>query len=187
MKETSIRDDNLLIQAIADGDSEAVSEFYRRHESRVYRFALAKLKDQFVAADVLNDVMLEVWRSAGKFEGRAKVSTWLLGIARNKILDHWRKKGSREFTEVDDSLEDESENINPENASAAASDGKLLRACMAKLKEEHREILHLVFFEELGFSEIAEIIQVPEGTVKSRAFHARSQMKQQLVRAMRAA
>jgi len=187
MNATSTRDDEQLIQAIANGDMDAVSEFYRRHEARVYRFVLSKTGDSFVTADILNDVMLEVWRSAGKFQGRAKVTTWLLGIAHNKILDYWRKKGAREFTEMDENMEDESEGASPEQVTAAASDVKLLRACMAKLKDEHREILHLIFYEELGFGEIAEIIQVPEGTVKSRAYHARMQMKQQLARAMRAA
>lgn len=182
-----MQDDEQLLQAIASGNIEAVTHFYRRHEARVYRFALSKLADNFAAADILNDVMLEVWRSAGSFQGRAKVTTWLLGIAHNKIVDHWRKKGAREFTEVDENMEDESAHASPEVAAAAASDSKLLRECMAKLKAEHREILHLIFFEELGFSEIAEIIQVPEGTVKSRAHHARTQMKQQLARAMRAA
>jgi RNA polymerase sigma factor, sigma-70 family len=179
--------DEQLIQAIANDNMEAVNEFYRRHENRVYRYALSKLGDSFAAADVLNDVMLEVWRCSAKFEGRAKVTTWLLGIAHNKIIDLWRKQGAREFTEVDENMVDESESTNPEKVNAAASDGKLLRQCMAKLKEEHREILHLIFFEELGFTEIANIMQVPEGTVKSRAFHARAQMKIQLTRAMRAA
>lgn len=187
MNVESIQEDEGLLTAIAAGDMNAVTNFYKRHEARVYRFALSKMGDQFAAADILNDVMLEVWRSAASFQGRAKVTTWLLGIAHNKVVDYWRKKGAREFTEVDENLEDESAQASPEALTEAASDSKMLRACLAKLKDEHREILHLIFFEELGFSEIAEIIQVPEGTVKSRAYHAREQMKQQLARAMRAA
>ncbi len=187
MSSNATRSDEELIAAIADEKMDAVEEFYRRHEARVYRFALSKLGDSHTAADILNDVMLEVWRSAGKFQGRAKVTTWLLGIAHHKIIDHWRKVGGREFTEVDESLVDESETSSPEHVNAAASDGKLLKACMEKLKDEHREILHLIFYEELNFGEIAEIIQVPEGTVKSRAYHARMQMKQQLLRATQAA
>jgi len=178
------RNDQQLIEAIAAGDMNAVTEFYQRHEARVFRYASSKLSDSFAAADILNDVMIDVWRSAGRFQGRSKVSTWLLGIAHNKVMDHWRKKGGREFTEIDDSAVDDSPEVNPEAALAAASDGKLLRLCLAKLKDEHREILHLIFFEDLGYNEIAEIINVPEGTVKSRAFHARAMMKKQLAHAM---
>lgn len=180
-------DDTQLLARIAQGDMDAITVFYQRHEARVYRYALSKIGDTFAAADVLNDVMMQVWRGAAKFEGRAKVSTWLLGIAHNKVVDHWRKVGGREFTELDDNLEDESTGADPERLSLAASDGKLLNECMAKLKPEHREILHLVFYEELGYSEIAEIIQVPEGTVKSRVFHARTLIKKQLAHATRAA
>lgn len=188
MAEDEVPDDKQLLAAIAGGDMDAITVFYQRHEARVYRYAMAKVGDSFAASDILNDVMMQVWRAAAKFEGRAKVTTWLLGIAHNKVVDHWRKVGAREYTELDDSMEDESATgANPAQATEAASDGKLLHACMAKLKPEHREILHLVFFEELGYSEIAGIINVPEGTVKSRVFHARNLMKKQLANATRAA
>jgi len=177
--------DEALLTAIAAGDNDAVSTFYLRHEARVYRYALSKLGDSFAAADILNDVMLEVWKSASRFQGRSKVTTWLLGIAHHKVVDHWRKQGARDYTELDENLADDSSGANLEQLATAASDGKLLHACLAKLSAEHREILHLVFFEELGYSEIADIIEVPEGTVKSRAFHARNLMKKQLANAMR--
>lgn len=179
--------DQQLLEQIAAGDMDAITVFYQRHEARVYRYALSKIGDSFAAADVLNDVMLQVWKAAKNFEGRSKVTTWLLGIAHNKVVDHWRKVGGREFTELDDNLEDESASVDPERLTEAASDGKLLQKCMNKLTPEHREILHLVFYEELGYSEIADIIQVPEGTVKSRVFHARSLIKKQLAYASRAA
>jgi len=180
--------DQQLLTEIANGDMNAVTVFYQRHESRVYRYAMTKVSDSSVASDILNDVMMQVWRSAAKFEGRAKVTTWLLGIAHNKVVDHWRKLGKREYTELDENMEDDTTSgVNPAHATEAASDGKLLRTCLAKLKPEHREILHLVFFEELGYSEIANIIDVPEGTVKSRVFHARNLMKKQLANATRAA
>ena len=179
------RDDQQLLDAIAAGDMQAVTHFYQRHHLRVYRYVLSKLNDSFAAADILNDVMLEVWKSASRFEGRAKVTTWLLGIAHHKVLDHWRKQGNREFVELDDAMKDDSPNADMEYVLAAARDKKLLRECMAKLSAEHREVLHLVFFEELNYSEIADIVQVPEGTVKSRVFHAKNLMKKQLAGAMR--
>ncbi|WP_157960478.1 sigma-70 family RNA polymerase sigma factor [Marinimicrobium alkaliphilum] len=177
--------DEQLLDAMAAGDMDAMTAFYRRHETRVYRYLMAKLNDSFVAADLLNEVMLDVWRSATRFAGRAKVTTWMLGIANNKVLTYWRKQGRREFTELDDNLTDETPAADLEQAVAAVQDGDRLRAGMQGLSPPHREVLHLVFFEELDYADIANILQVPEGTVKSRVYHAKNLLKKQLARAMR--
>ncbi|HIC81453.1 MAG TPA: sigma-70 family RNA polymerase sigma factor, partial [Kiloniellaceae bacterium] len=75
---------------MANGDQTALDDFYRQYEGRVYRFIRSKLNDSFDAADVLNEVMFEVWRSAGRYEGRSAVSTWVLGIAHHKAIDRIR-------------------------------------------------------------------------------------------------
>lgn len=185
MAATEVRDDQQLLLAIASGDTNAVDDFYHRHQARVYRYLLSKMNDSFAAADILNEVMFEVWRSAARFEGRAKVTTWLLGIAHHKVVDYWRKQGKREFIELDDDMVDETASVDQEQVLAAARDATLLRACLKKLSAQHSEILHLVFFEELDYGEIAGILQIPEGTVKSRVFHAKKLMKEQLAKAMR--
>ncbi len=177
--------DEQLLHAMACDDMAAMTTFYRRHEMRVYRFLLSKLNDSFVAADILNEVMLEVWRSANRFAGRSKVTTWVLGIANNKALTYWRKQGQREFTELDDNLPDDTPEADLEQTLAAVQDGEVLHASMQNLSPPHREILHLVFFEELDYAEITSILQVPEGTVKSRVYHAKKLLKKQLAIAMR--
>ncbi|WP_286804164.1 MULTISPECIES: RNA polymerase sigma factor [unclassified Marinimicrobium] len=177
--------DEQLLLAMAGGEMEAMSAFYRRHETRLYRFLMAKLNDSFVAADLLNEVMLEVWRSAARFAGRSKVTTWMFGIAHNKVLTHWRKLGVREFTEVDDTLADETPAADLEQALSAVKDAERVRSGMQTLSPPHREVLHLVFFEELDYAEIGRILSVPEGTVKSRVYHAKNLLKKQLARAMR--
>lgn len=172
--------DEQLLGAMAGGEMAAMTVFYHRHEMRVYRYLLSKLNDSFAAADILNEVMLEVWRSAGRFGGRSKVTTWVLGIANNKVLTYWRKQGRREFTDVDENLTDDTPAADLEQALAAVQDGEVLHASMQALSPPHREILHLVFFEELDYAEIASILQVPEGTVKSRVYHAKNLLKKQL-------
>lgn len=174
------RQDNDLLIAIAAQDMQALSEFYRRHQRRVYHFVLSKLNDPFTASDVLNDTMLEVWRSAGRFQGKARVTTWLLGIAHHKVLDLWRQQGRRQFTELDETMIDESPGADIEALTLAVRDKERLAQCMARLSSEHREILHLVFFEELNYGDISRIIDVPEGTVKSRVHHAKKLIKQYL-------
>lgn len=172
--------DEQLLGAMAGGEMAAMTVFYHRHEMRVYRYLLSKLNDSFAATDILNEVMLEVWRSADRFGGRSKVTTWVLGIANNKVLTYWRKQGRREFTEVDENLTDDTPAADLEQALAAVQDGEVLHASMQALSPPHREILHLVFFEELDYAEIASILQVPEGTVKSRVYHAKNLLKKQL-------
>ncbi len=177
------RQDDELLTAIANQDMQALSEFYRRHQRRVYHFVLSKLNDPFTANDLLNDTMLEVWRSAGRFQGRAKVTTWLLGIAHHKVLDLWRQQGRRQSTELDETMIDESPGADVEALTRAVRDKERLAQCMARLSMEHREILHLVFFEELNYDEISQIIDIPEGTVKSRVHHAKKLIKQHLTNA----
>jgi RNA polymerase sigma-70 factor, ECF subfamily len=85
-----------LLARIAAGSEQALADFYRRYQARVYNFALQRLDNAADAAEVLNEVMLEVWRGAQAFQGRARVSTWLLGIAHHKSIDLLRKRGRRE-------------------------------------------------------------------------------------------
>ena len=177
--------DEQLLHAMAGEDMDALGEFYRRHESRVYRYLVTRLNDSATAADLLNDVMLDVWRGAARFAGRSKVTTWMLGIAHHKVLNHWRRQGSRVFTEVDETLEDESESANLEKALSAVQDAERLRECLGKLSDAHREVIHLVFFEELDYAEIATVMGVPEGTVKSRVHHAKNRLQQLLVRSLK--
>jgi len=174
-----------LLAAIAEGSKPALTEFYQCYEKLIYRYAATRLNDSFAAADILNEVMIDVWRSAaGRFEGRAKVSTWLLGIARHKVVDYLRKKKPKEFIEVDDNLPDESPLVDMEQLVIGVKDAQLLRRTMAALSDVHREVLHFVFFEDFNYSETAAIIGVPEGTVKSRVFHAKNQLKIHLAKIM---
>ena len=178
-------DDSMLLEAMARRDNEALECFYRRHQQRVYRFLLSRLNDTFVANDLLNDTMLEAWRAAHGFQGQSRATTWLLGIAYHKMQDYWRQQGLREFQELDDSHSDESPAADLEAAVEAASDQALLKACLTHLAPEQREILHLAFYEELGYKDIGNILNIPTGTVKSRMFHAKKAIKSELVRAGR--
>lgn len=173
-----------LLTAIAAKDDKAIAAFYRLFETTVYRFALSRLNDPTVAADILNEVMLEVWKSAAKFEGRSKVSTWLLGITHFKIVDHFRASKRHDHQEIEDDIADDSTSVQQDALIEAAQDANLLQSALQKLSPEHRQVLHLAFFEDLNYSEISEIMGVPEGTIKSRIYHAKKLAKTQLQRLM---
>jgi len=170
-----------LLKRIAGGEESALRSFYQAYEQRVFAFALKRLNDHFEAADVLNDVMMQVWRSAERFEGRSKVSTWVLGIANHKILDKLRQRKRVEHDELDPQLEDENE-ISASRVIEASEDMDNLAICMDKLSDNHRQVIHLTFFEELSYPDIAQVLDCPQGTIKTRIFHARKQLKQCLNR-----
>ena len=101
-----------LLKRVADGDRQALAEVYRLMEKPVYRFIQSRLNDPFESSDILHDVFMEVWRSAGRFEGRSKMQTWIFGIAYRKVIDRHRKAGRTSLTDTPD------ENIVDDAASA---------------------------------------------------------------------
>lgn len=172
--------DRALVDRIAAGSEEAMTELYGRHARRLHAFAVARLRDPAAAADVLSEVMVEVWRRADRFEGRARVSTWLFGIAHHKVIDELRRRGARGLASADD---DEAAGlpdlhaVDPVRAIDAAGEAERLRRCLERLGDSHREAVHLAFFEDLSCAEIAEIAACPIGTVKTRLFHAKRLLK----------
>ena len=166
----------LLIQRIAEGDEQAVDELYREQHGRIYAFALQRLNDPADAADVLNDVMLEIWRSASRFEGRSKPLTWILGIAHHRTTDKLRKRYRHSHDEFDPQTPDP-DTTTALDAISGVEDAEQLRHCMDELSDAHRMVVHLAFFEDLPYHEIAEIAECPEGTVKTRMFHAKKLLK----------
>lgn len=153
-----------------------MADFYRLFEQRLYRFIKSKLNDSFEAADILNETFLEVWRKAGTFEGRSKVSTWLFGIAYYKIMDKLRAKRP-DLISDDVSPELIDETAQTDACLLATEDAGHIRFCLARLKAAHRAVLELAFFEDMAYGEIAKIAGCPEGTVKTRIFHAKQLMK----------
>lgn len=171
-----------LLTAIAGGDDSAMEEFYRLYEKDVYAFVRFRLDDPHAAADIVNEVMLVVWRTAGRFKGGSKVRTWLLGIANNKALDVLRRRGKRSHEELDEEKLPETSPASGERVVAAAQHRRYVRTCLEGLSDQHRQVVHLAFFEELSYGEIADIVDCPAGTVKTRMYHARISLKRCLER-----
>jgi RNA polymerase sigma-70 factor, ECF subfamily len=167
--------DEALIERVAAGDKLAMRALFARHQTRVFRFLCGIVRDQSQAEDLLNDVFIDVWRQAGRFEGRSSVSTWLLAIARFKALSLLRRP--RE-AELDEEKAAEIEDIadNPETAMQKQDKSEILRACLAGLSAEHREIIDLVYYQEKSVEDCAAIVNIPENTVKTRLFHARKRL-----------
>jgi RNA polymerase sigma-70 factor, ECF subfamily len=174
----STADDDLVIR-IADGDELAMRVLYGRHQLKIYRFVLRLVRDEMAAEDTISEVFLDVWRQAGRFEGRASVTTWLLSMARNKALSALRKRRETAIDEgVAEQLEDESDD--PEVVAQKADKGAAMRRCIEKLTVDHREVIELVYYQETALDEAAIILDIPENTVKTRLFHARKKLSELL-------
>jgi RNA polymerase sigma-70 factor (ECF subfamily) len=152
---------------------------FARHHVRVYRFVLRLVSDPTLAEDLISEVFLDVWRQAGRFEARSAVSTWLLAIARFKALSALRKRPDEELDEETAAgIEDTSDT--PEVALQKKDKGEVLRECLKSLSAEHREVIDLVYYHEKSVEEVAEIVGIPEATVKTRMFYARKRLSELL-------
>jgi RNA polymerase sigma-70 factor (ECF subfamily) len=171
--------DEALIARIADGDRLAMKVLFARHQVRTYRFLLRIVRNEATAEDLISEVFLEVWRQAGKFEGRSTVSTWMLSIARFKALSALRRRGEEELDdEAAAAIEHQADD--PEVTLAKKDKGAVLRQCLTKLSAEHREIIDLVYYHEKSVEEVAGIVGIPEATVKTRMFYARKKLSELL-------
>ena len=167
--------DEVLIGRIASGDRLAMQVLFARHHVRVFRFVLRLVRDESRAEDLISEVFLDVWRQAGKFEGRSAVSTWLLAIARFKALSALRRRTDAELDEeTAETIEDTSDD--PEVALEKKDKSAVIRKCLVHLSAEHREIIDLVYYHEKSVEEVAAIVGIPENTVKTRMFYARKRL-----------
>src|SRR6266567_767077 len=171
--------DEVLIGRIAGGDRLAMQVLFARHHVRVYRFVLRLVRNEATAEDLISEVFLDVWRQANRFEGRSAVSTWLLAIARFKALSILRRRPEEELDEATaEAIEDTSDD--PGVALQKNDRNAILRKCLDALSAEHREIVDLVYYHERSVEEVAKIVGIPEGTVKTRMFHARKKLAELL-------
>jgi len=167
--------DEMLITQMAAGNKLAMRALFARHQVRVYRFILRIVHDSALAEDVVSEVFFEAWQHADRFEGRSSVSTWLLGIARHKALTASNRRPTdllddRIAMTVADPAND------PEADLAEKDKASVLRRCLSALSPEHAEIIDLVYYQEKSIKEIAQILGIPDNTVKTRMFYARKRL-----------
>ena len=142
------------LEGIIAGHQESLHALYQAYESRLYRFAMIRLHEPADAADVVNDVMLQVWRSAERFNGQSRLSTWIFGIANHKILDHLRRRQRTETEELDEHISDDSA-PSPLRETAAVQEMDLIQRCMHQLSTIQQQVLQLTFIENASYAEIA--------------------------------
>lgn len=169
--------DKDLIARIAGQEQQAIEVLFARYQVRVFRFIQRRVRSEAVAEELTNEVFMEVWRSAARFEGRSSLSSWMLGIAHNKAVSMLRKRRDDELEdEAALSIEDDADD--PEVTAQKTDKGALLRACLERLSDDHKTIVDLVYYQEMSIAEVAEIVGIPENTVKTRMFYARKKLSE---------
>ena len=166
-----------LLGRLAERDERALRELHELFARRIYLFAVSRLRDEDAAQTVMIDTLFEVWKHPDRFRGESRFSTWLLGIAKYKVLTAFRSRDA-----VHEDIDDYAEVIaDPATGIVERLEEdqrrQLLMECIDKLGDAQRECVQLVFLEGLALAEIAAVQKVPEGTVKTRLFHGRKNLR----------
>jgi RNA polymerase sigma-70 factor (ECF subfamily) len=169
----STLDDEILIQLIGRASPEALGELYDRYSRLVFSLAINAVGDPATAEEITQDVFVRVWQRARQYRAdRGKVSTWLTGITRHRAIDQLRRRGSRpeqhSVAWADISPGSEPAVDGPEQSVARTMEGERVRDAMARLPEEQQQVLALAYFQGLTQSQMAQVLGLPLGTVKTR-------------------
>jgi RNA polymerase sigma-70 factor (ECF subfamily) len=166
-------DDVQLLQRIGLGDENAMTEFYRRHGRVVLAQILLVVGERALAEEILQDTMLAIWRGAGAFRGESRVRSWVIAIARRQTRD--RLRGRRLPVVGEAFLADQpSPGPGPELVALDRAELAEVTGAIGDLAPAHREVLGLAFGAGLSLPEVADVLEIPLGTVKSRLAAART-------------
>ena len=171
--------ESLWIQQIAGGDRDAFEKLYKAYAARLFRYLFSMLSDANAAEELANDVMVAAWKGAAQFRGQSKPSTWLFGIAHHKALNELRRR-QPQVVDIEEASEVASSAEGPDTAVRRHSLEQTVRGALQTLSPEHREVMELTFYQGLSYQEIAEIMQCPVNTVKTRMFYAKKKLQEAL-------
>lgn len=167
-----------LIAAICDRDLKAFEALYRAYHARLTRFLHNFLRRPQAVEEVLNDTLMVVWNSAASFNGASKLSTWIFAIAYRQAM----KAVRRDDLPLEDPAADlrASDDPGPDELLGRRKVHSLLMEAMDELSADHRAVVDFTYFHEMGYREIAQIMECPVDTVKTRMFHARRHLRKRL-------
>ncbi|NEX64755.1 RNA polymerase sigma factor [Noviherbaspirillum galbum] len=167
-----------LVAEVAGRDRRAFESLYRLYFGRLARFLDPKLHHAASVEEVINETMLLVWNKAGSFDGSSKVSTWIFGIAYRRALKALARLDLPVEQEADDEADDNA--LTPDAALTRSEQRRIVGQAIDALPMEQRTVVHLAYFHDMGYDEIARIMDCPANTVKTRMFHARRRLKRLL-------
>jgi RNA polymerase sigma-70 factor (ECF subfamily) len=177
-----------LIERVARGDARAFEVLFRRYHPRLVAFFRGRTHDPHAAEELVQETMMVVWQRAARFSGTCRPSTWILGIGYRKFLEWQRAARKTRLSSAQRSQSSSEEAVDQEEAIDASADLdqhvrremliERVHEALRELPEDHRAVLELAFQQGLSYGEIAQVLDIPPGTVKSRMFHARRKLKE---------
>jgi len=174
-----------LLKEVADGNEAAFEELFRLYQPRLGAFFWQRTRDRHASEELSQETMVIVWEKAQNFDEKARASSWIFGIGYRKYLE-WQRKHARSQKLFQTEAERDVE-VLPERPGTGVS-GQLgqealmehIRQALKELSEEHRLVMEMTFQQGLSYEEISQILGIKPGTVKSRMFYAKQQLKEVL-------
>ncbi len=164
------QEDRQLLQAVARGDEVAFRALYERYQGPLFNYLLRLMREPAGAEDLLQEIFVAAWQGAGRFRGEAQVKTWLFRIAHNQAVSWLRRL--RPVESLPPELEGERESWQPEEQSVQNWRAGQVWLALEKLSPAHRAVVELTYVHGFSYADIAEILDCPVGTVKSRMSYA---------------
>lgn len=176
MTEGLVSTEEKIVQLAIEGSQSAFAQLYRSNFRKIYRYIYFKMSDHAVAEDLTQEVFIKALGAIGSYRPRqSPFSTWLFGIAHNKVVDYYREKGRHQLTSLNENIsENEGDPVSLAEQSLQMGD---LDLAIQKLAPAQREVISLRFGAELSIAEVAKVLGKREGTIKALQFNATAALK----------
>ena len=169
--------DTDLLAGINAQEPDSLELLYRRYAQPIYAFVYRRTSDVTIAQETVNDTFLLLWKGNASFAGQSSFKTWLLGVAKHKMLDILRSRGRAWEREEELTPEEENQAASTDTGGyallLAKQQGEHLQVCMEKLSEAQMACVHLHFVEGQTLAQVAQVLDIPANTAATRVHHAR--------------
>jgi RNA polymerase sigma factor (sigma-70 family) len=172
-------DEPALLARVRTHDLAAFERLYRLYHPRLSRFVTSLVRRHGLVEEVVNDTMMVLWDKPESFGGNSKLSTWLFAIAYRKAVKA-RMRDDEPVADEDAAERADNDAAPPDRDFGRQRTAAILQGATGELSPDHRAVVHLTYFQEIGYREIADILGCPVDTVKTRMFHARRHLRRKL-------
>jgi len=173
--------EELLVERAAQGDELAYGKLVRRYQTRLFNFVRSMVRNDELAEDITQESFVKAYYSLGKLQNPGSFKSWLFRIANNNTLD-WLRKKRLQLVDVDEQLRESyvDMRVNPEDRTLEDARVAHIHQALDQLKSDKKAILVMCDLQGLSYQEIAEVLNIPFGTVQSRIFYARRKLREYL-------